>query len=95
MKRTKAKQYSRKHKHKHTVHHRNKKRRYNHNHSVHHRNNKTRKQKEISVIMVPGSKSIPMFSRTYTNKKKMEPIRLENESMGNIIPGLRNYLKNM
>ncbi len=97
--RTKTKRYSRRHKH--SAHHKISRRRYNHAHSSHHEHKHKHKRKthrkyyrEVSVVVVPGSKSVPIFSSANTNKKKVELIRLENESMGNIIPGLRNYLKN-
>jgi hypothetical protein len=102
MKKSKTNNYSRRHKH--SAHHKISRRRYNHSHLSHH-NRKTQKNRrnrrnrnnshyrEVSVVVVPGSKSVPIFR--HTNKKKTELIRLENNSMGNIIPGLRNYLKNV
>lgn len=82
--------------HKHSIHHRRSKRRYNHNHSIHHRPrlNRRRHSREISVISVPGSKSVSLFAPT--NKKRADLIRIgEKQSIGNIVPGLRNYLKNI
>lgn len=90
--------------HKHSVHHRVSRRRYNHSHSKHHiPSNKTRRHRhrhrrsrEVSFVSIPGSKAVALFSAT--NKKRSELIRVEegdNQSMGNIIPGLRNYLKNI
>lgn len=78
-------------KHKHSVHHRRYKRRYNHSHSIHHRARTRRKKQAISII--PGSRSVPIF--TAPNKKNSEIIlvNVEHQS-GNIVPGLRNYMKN-
>lgn len=91
--RTRTKRYSRRHKH--SAHHKISRRRYNHAHASHHkRKTRRRHYREVSVVVVPGSKSVPIFRSANTNKKKVELIRLDNESMGNIIPGLRNYLKN-
>ena len=100
MRKTKLKRYSKKHKH--LAHHRIRRRRYNHSHLSHHQDKKNRKThkhrhrrrvQEMSVVIVPGSESIPIFRPT--NKKRAELIRLENQSMGNVVPGLRNYLKNV
>jgi hypothetical protein len=79
-------------KHKHSAHHRRYKRRYSHKHSLHHRAKTRRKRQEISVI--PGSRSIPIF--TAPNKQNSEIILVNaRQPSGNIIPGLRNYMKNM
>lgn len=79
-------------KHKHSIHHKRHKRRYSHSHSMHHNRKTHRKRREISVV--PGSKSIPMF--TAPNKSRDEMISVNvKQSFGNIVPGLRNYMKNM
>lgn len=83
-------------KHKHSIHHRRYKRRYGHNHSIHHRA-KThkrlyRKRQEISII--PGAKSVPIFSPTNKQKSEIVLINVQNPE-GNIIPGLRNYMKHV
>jgi hypothetical protein len=79
-------------KHRHSAHHRRHKRRYSHNHLTHHRAKTRRKRREISII--PGSKSVPIF--TAPNKKNSESILVNVEhTSGNIVPGLRNYMKNM
>jgi hypothetical protein len=82
-------------KHRHSIHHRRRKRRYSHSHSIHHRA-KThkrlyRKSKEISVVT--SNKVVPLF--VSPDKQKTERIRVGAQSEGNIIPGLRNYMKNM
>ena len=79
-------------KHKHSVHHKRHKRRYSHKHSVHHRRRTYRKRREISVV--PGSKSIPMFTAPNKQKGEIIPVNIKQPS-GNIIPGLRDYMKNM
>lgn len=98
MTRKKTNKYSKKHKH--SVHHRRSKRRYNHSHSIHHPSqvrryrHRHRQSREISLVSVPGTKSVSLF--TSTNKKNPELIRIgEKQSMGNIVPGLRTYLKNI
>lgn len=79
-------------KHKHSSHHRHHKRRYNHKHSLHHRRRTYRKRREFSFV--PGSQSIPMF--TFPDKQKGEKIPISiKQPMGNIVPGLRDYMKNM
>ena len=77
-------------KHKHSSHHKRNKRRYSHKHSIHHR--RRNKRREISII--PATKSIPIF--TVSNKPKGETILVNiKQPSGNIIPGLRDYNKNM
>lgn len=79
-------------KHRHSTHHRRHKRRYKHSHSIHHRAKTRRKKQEISII--PGSRSVPIF--TLPNKKNSELILVNVEhTSGNIVPGLRNYMKKM
>lgn len=83
-------------KHKHSIHHRRHKRRYSHNHSIHH-TKKTykrtyRKRREISIV--PGSKSVPVFTAPNKQKEEMILVNVKQPS-GNIIPGLRDYMKNM
>lgn len=84
---------TKKHRHKHSVHHRRHKRRYSHGHSIHHRK-KTRIRKKQEISIIPGSKAVPIF--TAPNKKNSELILVNVEQpTGNIVPGLRNYMKNM
>ena len=79
-------------KHKHSVHHRRYKRRYKHNHSIHHRAKTRRRKQEISII--PGSRSVPIFTAPNKKNSEMIPVNIKQPS-GNIVPGLRNYMKNM
>jgi hypothetical protein len=83
-------------KHKHSVHHRRRKRRYSHNHSLHHQKKThkriNRKRREISAI--PGTKSIPIFTTPNKQYNEMIPVNIK-QPQGNIIPGLRDYMKNM
>ena len=81
---------------KHSEHHRRFKRRYKHSHSIHHRS-KTRKRsykynKRIEFSVVPGSKSVPIFSPPDKKKKELIPVNMR-QSQGNIVVGLREYIK--
>ena len=83
-------------KHKHSAHHRHRKRRYSHKHSIHHPR-KTykrtyKKRKELSLV--PGTKSIPIFTAPNKQKGQKIPVNIK-QPFGNIIPGLRDYMKNM
>lgn len=72
---------TKKHKHKHSLHHRRYKRRYSHKHSLHHKNKKRLSRKVLF---------------TTPNKQKSEMILVNvNQPSGNIIPGLRDFMKNM
>lgn len=80
-------------KHRNYKKHRNhKKRHYTKRHNKH---SYTRRKKHREFSIIPGSKSVPMFAAP--NKKNSEVIivSVEQEPTGNIIPGLRNYIKNM
>jgi len=79
-------------KHKHSSHHKRNKRRYSHKHSIHHRRRTYRKRREISVV--PGSKSIPMFTAPKKQNSEIIPVNIKQPA-GNIVPGLREFMKNM
>lgn len=79
-------------KHKHSAHHRRYKRRYSHKHSIHHLKKTYKKRREVSLV--PGTKSIPIFTAPNKQKGQKIPVNIKQPS-GNIIPGLRDYMKNM
>ncbi len=82
--------------HKHSIHHRRHKRRYSHNHSLHHRAKTHKKlyRKHRKKSIIPGSKSVPIFSAPKKVKSESILINAQQPSV-NIIPGLRNYMKNI
>lgn len=60
-----------------------------------HRHTKKRLyRKRREFVIVPGSKSVPIFTAPQT-KQANKVMMNEPSSTGNIIPGLRNYIKNM
>jgi hypothetical protein len=79
-------------KHKHSAHHKRRKRRYSHKHSKHHPKKTYKKRRELTLV--PGTKSIPIFTPPNKPKGQKIPVNIK-QPFGNIIPGLRDYMKNM
>jgi hypothetical protein len=64
-------------------------------HSKRHGHSKRRiYRKRRELVIIPGSKSVPIF--TAPQKKDSHKIIVNDQNQsGNIIPGLRDYIKNM
>jgi hypothetical protein len=55
-----------------------------------------KKRHSISkLVILPGSQGIPVFSAPIINPAKKIYIESDHKESGNIIPGLRTYLRNI
>ncbi len=52
-----------------------------------------RKRREF--VSIPGSKSVPIFNEPQKIRANKIIINDDHNQSGNIIPGLRNFIKNM
>ncbi len=82
---------------KHTIRHqtRSKKR---HRHSKSHRHSKRhirRHSKRRGLVLLPGSQSVPIFTPPQKKHTNKIVVNEEHIQSGNIISGLRDYIKNM
>jgi hypothetical protein len=87
--------------HKHITRHRYKRnshKRHNYTHKRHSkRHNKSHKRhrKRRQIVLLPGSQSIPIFTTPQKKYATKIAIDKEHNQSGNIISGLRDYIKNM
>jgi hypothetical protein len=91
---TKRRHHSYKRRHTKRRHHSHKRNHHSHKQN-HHSKKRHMYRKRREFVIVPGSKSVPIF--TEPQKKNANKIVINNDhnQIGNIVPGLRNFIKNM